>query len=135
MDIPYFAALKAKLDHLGVRQKLLAENIANATTPGFTPRDAAPANFDEIVRGARASGGGGVNLVRTQANHLAPRTAPEAWRVDDAPDSETTIDGNQVVLEEQTLKAGQVQIEFDTAIGLYQKGLQILRTASRAPPR
>lgn len=135
MEIPYFAALKAKLDHLGVRQKLLAENIANATTPGFTPRDAAPADFDAIVRGARAGSGGGLALVRTQASHLAPRSAPEAWKITDTPDSETTIDGNQVVLEEQTLKAGQVQIEFDTAIGLYQKGLQILRTAARAPPR
>lgn len=135
MDIAYFAALKAKLDHLGVRQKLLAENIANATTPGFTPRDAAPADFDAIVRGAKAGSGSGVTLVRTQATHLAPRSAPEAWPVQDTPDSETTIDGNQVVLEEQTLKAGLVAIEFDTAIGLYQKGLQILRTAARAPPR
>ncbi len=135
MEIPYFAALKAKLDHLGVRQRLLAENIANATTPGFTPRDAAPADFDAIVRGASGGARSGVTLVRTQANHLAARTAPEAWQIRDAPDSETTIDGNQVVLEDETLKAGQVQIEFDTAIGLYQKGLQILRTAARAPPR
>ncbi len=135
MEIPYFAALKAKLDHLSVRQRLLAENIANATTPGFTPRDAAPADFDAIVRGASGGARSGVTLVRTQANHLATRTAPEAWQIRDAPDSETTIDGNQVVLEDETLKAGQVQIEFDTAIGLYQKGLQILRTASRAPPR
>jgi flagellar basal-body rod protein FlgB len=135
VEIPYFAALKAKLDHLGVRQRLLAENIANATTPGFVPRDAAPADFDAIVRGARAGSGHGVNLARTQAGHLAPRTEPQAWQIRDAPDSETTIDGNQVVLEDETLKAGQVQIEFDTAIGLYQKGLQLLRTAARAPPR
>lgn len=135
MDLPYFAALKAKLDHLGVRQRLLAENIANATTPGFKPRDAAPADFDAIVRGASGGSGQSISLARTQAGHLPARTEPTAWQIREAPDSETTIDGNQVVLEDETLKASQVQIEFDTAIGLYQKGLQILRTASRAPPR
>jgi flagellar basal-body rod protein FlgB len=50
-------------------------------------------------------------------------------------DSETTIDGNAVVLEDQMAKASETRMQFETAITLYQKGLDLLRMAARAPGR
>ena len=50
-------------------------------------------------------------------------------------DSETTIDGNAVVLEEQMSAAAQTRMEFETGIALYQKGLELIRMAARAPGR
>jgi len=138
MDIPYFAALRAKLDETGAREKLIAENIANATTPGFTPRDVDPASFQSNLRRALGDGGRGVETVtqvRTNALHLAAPNASGSLRFDSAPDSETTADGNQVVLEEQTLKANEARMQFDLAIGLYQKGLQMIGLAARLPSR
>ena len=38
-DIPLVAMLKTRLHWHQTRQKLLAENVANADTPGFQPRD------------------------------------------------------------------------------------------------
>jgi len=34
--------------HLATRQGLIANNIANANTPGFTPQDAMPFSIDNI---------------------------------------------------------------------------------------
>jgi flagellar basal-body rod protein FlgB len=50
-----------------------------------------------------------------------------------APDSETTLDGNQVVLEEQMLKMSESRSDYDAAIGFYQKSLGLLHLAIRKP--
>ena len=60
---------------------------------------------------------------------------PTQANITTMPDSETTIDGNAVVLEDQMAKASDTRMQFDTAIALYQKGLDLLRMASRAPGR
>ena len=53
----------------------------------------------------------------------------------DAPDSDTTLDGNQVVLEEQMLKMNETRMSYDAAISFYQKSMHLLRMAGRAPGR
>jgi flagellar basal-body rod protein FlgB len=50
-------------------------------------------------------------------------------------DSETTIDGNAVVLEEQMARAAETRMAFETGIALYQKGLELVRLAARPPGR
>jgi flagellar basal-body rod protein FlgB len=52
-----------------------------------------------------------------------------------APDSETTLDGNAVVVEEQMLKMAESRMAYDAAIGLYQKSLAMLRLATKPPGR
>jgi flagellar basal-body rod protein FlgB len=133
MEIPYFAALKAKLDQLTTRQRVVAENIANAYTPGYTPRDVRNPDFSALLKGGDT--GGGVRLAITQSGHLGGQGGVVRWRVGDAPDSETTLDGNRVVLEEQTLKAAEVRMQYDLAVGLYEKGMDLLRSAARSPTR
>ena len=58
-----------------------------------------------------------------------------AWKAQDAPDSETTLDGNQVVLEEQMLKMTEARMNYDAAISFYQKSMNLLRMAARPPGR
>ena len=41
-DIPLFSTLKTQMRWLQERQRVLAENIANADTPSFQPKDLAP---------------------------------------------------------------------------------------------
>jgi flagellar basal-body rod protein FlgB len=52
-----------------------------------------------------------------------------------APDSETTLDGNKVVVEEQMMKIAETRTEFETMVGLYQKSLGLLQLATRSPSR
>ncbi len=49
------------------------------------------------------------------------------------PDSETTLDGNSVVVEEQMLKMAESRMAYDAAIGLYTKSMQMLRMAAKKP--
>lgn len=122
-DTPYFALLRARLDFLGDRQKLIAENIANASTPGYTPRDLDAAAFERAMAQA-ADGGAGGGAMKMPTSRVLTR-----------PDSETTLDGNSVVLEDQAMRAMEVRMQYETGLSLYQKGLQLMRMAARAPGR
>ena len=132
----FFGLLRARLTQLSERQRLISENIANASTPGYRPRDLDTSAFERMLASAGNSDGG-LQMVRTSPTHMMPggATGPAQANITAAPDSETTIDGNAVVLEDQMAKASDTRMQFDTAIALYQKGLDLLRMASRAPGR
>jgi flagellar basal-body rod protein FlgB len=132
-NTPFFGMLRARLDQLSERQRLIAENIANASTPGYRPRDVDTAGFERML--ASAAGGRGVTLVRTDPGHMAPGGGSAEVRIVTRDDSETTIDGNAVVLEEQMARAAETRMQFETGIALYQKGLELVRMAARAPGR
>lgn len=137
-DSPYFGALRARLDQLSQRQARIAENIANASTPGFVPRDIDTKRFEEaLARAAHRTEGGRITMSRTHAGHM-PTTAGAISaqpRTVARPDSETTLDGNAVVLEEQTMRAAETRMAFETSLSLYQKGLQLVRLAAKPPGR
>jgi flagellar basal-body rod protein FlgB len=72
--------------------------------------------------------------MRTNAAHLPGTERPAtAWTAQSAPDSETTLDGNSVVLEEQMLKMAEARANYDAAVGFYQKSLGMIRMAARRP--
>ena len=127
--IPVFALLKAKLGYDGERQKVIAQNVANADTPGYAPRDLSRFSFSGALDRA-----GGIAPIRTQAMHLAGRAAAAgAWKTADAPDTEARLDGNQVVLEEEMMKMNDASSDYQAALTLYSQSLGLLRTAAKAP--
>ena len=132
----FFGLLRARLTQLSERQRLISENIANASTPGYRPRDLDTSAFERMLASAGGNEGG-LQMVRTSPTHMMSGGAmgPTQANITTAADSETTIDGNAVVLEDQMAKASDTRMQFDTAIALYQKGLDLLRMASRAPGR
>jgi flagellar basal-body rod protein FlgB len=132
-QIPLFQMLRGRLSYLSDRQKLIAENVANADTPGYKPHDLKPFSFQAQVQASQA--GASSAMAVTQPGHITPpntRSATAAKPVT-TKDSETTLDGNSVVLEEEMLKMGQARMEYDAAIGFYQKSLNLIRLAARAP--
>lgn len=135
-DLPFFTLLKGRLGHLTQRQKLIGQNVANADTPGYAARDLSKFTFADALKAQR--GPGGVTTVRTDVGHLqgAPSKAngPAAvWSSRLTPDSETTLDGNSVVLEEQMVKMAQARADYDAAVSFYQKSMGLIRMASRRP--
>lgn len=137
--IPLFSMLRNKLGYLSEREKVIAQNVANASTPGFTPTDLKP--FDQQPgMDARANAGvmaqtaqsdSGVSLSGSTGERRQDR--PKTYVSVRAPDSETTLDGNQVVLEEQMLKMNEARMDYDAAVGFYQKSLGLLHMAARKP--
>ncbi len=86
---------------LAVRQNAISGNIANANTPGFRAQDVQP--FEMALEQAQLA------MAATQQGHLSPGPpgAPatelrrgEAWEVSHS--------GNNISLEQELLKAGEV---------------------------
>jgi flagellar basal-body rod protein FlgB len=141
-DMPFFSVLKQRLGFVNERQRVLAENVANASTPGYVPRDMDDRAFADIVARAmptsRSGPAGpnmaeGVRMATTRAGHISGGASGGSTRTVRSPDSETTLDGNAVVLEEQMIKVADARMNYDMALGLYQKGLQLMRLAARRP--
>ncbi len=124
---------------LGERQKIIAENVANVSTPGFVPRDIDQDAFAATLQRMTGEGNSSVakpQLALTQAGHMAPAGASHVGvAAVRTPASETTLDGNAVVVEEQMMKIAETRMDFETMVGLYQKSLGLLRLASRSPTR
>ena len=51
-DLPIFSMLRTRMNWHQERQRLLAENVANADTPQYRPRDLAPLDFGRQVQQA-----------------------------------------------------------------------------------
>lgn len=134
-DLNLLDALQSRMRWLSGRQKLVAENVANASTPGYKPRDLAAQNFDTLLKG-QAEAGGQLGMATTNSAHMQiDGFKPGAAREVTALDSETTMDGNSVVLEEQMLKMAESRMQFDAAVGFYQKSMAMVRMAMKAPGR
>lgn len=97
------------MEWLSGRQQVIAENIANANTPGFAGRDVQ--SFDDFLKSDPQTGGG-----------VEVEDATTRWG--------GSKDGNSVVLEEQTILAAQSAGEFRLASRLYAKGHQLVALAA-----
>lgn len=121
-SIGLFKLASQRMDYLSARHRTIAENIANADTPGFRAKDLKPFDFQATL--------GQVSQVRTDAGHLSPLREAAAFREDRrAPVYETAPDGNGVVLEEQMMKSAEVRQAYDLATNLFQKNVAMLRQA------
>lgn len=113
------------------RQKVLADNVANATMPGYQARDLEELDFSKalsaVEKGNSAhhhhfSHGGG-------SASAGQGTGASSIGIVNSPGSETSPDGNSVVLEEQMMKVTETQVQYQAAVGLYKKGLGLIRMA------
>jgi flagellar basal-body rod protein FlgB len=125
-DLPLVAMLKTRMHWHQTRQKLLAENVSNADTPGFKPKDLKEPAFEPGGRPA----GGSLGVAQTSASHLVGDGERFSADPMNARRFETTPSGNAVNLEDEMLKVSQNQSDFQLAASLYQKSLQMLRIAA-----
>jgi flagellar basal-body rod protein FlgB len=124
-DIPIFSMLRTKLHWHQERQRLLAENVANADTPEFKPTDLAPPNFD-----ASRPGTAPLTLLRTNPVHLAGSDgAGSQFELQPGQDFEVVPTGNAVSLEDEMMTVASNQMDFQAATALYTRGLGLIKTA------
>ena len=123
-QISFFRLASERLEWLSSRQKVIAENIANGDTPGYRARDVAP--FESYVQAASAAADGTAD--GTGAQPFGARLPVETV---DAPDSWSgDLSGNTVVLEQQTVKAGETAVQYRLAANLYRKANELLTLAA-----
>jgi flagellar basal-body rod protein FlgB len=125
-DFPILSMLRTRMHWHQERQRLLAENVANADTPNFKPRDLTPPNFDRRQPSAVAAPA----LTRTNVAHLAGLAgAGTQFEADRKLTHETRPAGNAVSLEDEMLKVAANQMDYQAATALYGRSLGLFKTA------
>ena len=127
MNMPVFTALSDKMRWHQSRQGLLAENVANAETPGYRGRDLAQYDF---AQQAGAFSSATLTTSATQPLHFAVSSSEGgAFGAQRMANFEITPEGNGVTLEDEMMKVTTNMMDYQAVTGLYQKSIKILRTA------
>lgn len=140
-DLRLVDALRTKMQWHQARQRVLAENVANADTPRYRGKDLKAPDLPG-ASGAGTTGGGvdgrsamragrvaSVSLAVTQPGHSAGLGSRNGFKTDAKPRFEVTPNGNAVDLEEEMAKSAENQLDYQTAASLYQQSMSLIRTA------
>ena len=130
-----FSLAERRMVWLDRRQATLAQNVANANTPGYRARDSAPfaaalAQAGVSQAGAPQAGApqvGRLPLLQPSAGHLAGRGAIAGTVV--VPGRERTVTGNTVSLEDELSKVADTASKQDLTASLFRKYNTLFRTA------
>ena len=128
-DIPILSMLRTRLQWSQERQRVLAENVANADTPNFRARDLAPPKFEAPVHAAPATVSR-VSLLRTETGHIAgAMTGGSGFQSQSAGNYEVSPTGNAVNLEDEMMKVAANQMDYQAVTALYARSLGLFKTA------
>jgi flagellar basal-body rod protein FlgB len=111
--------------YAGARHGVLAENIANADTPGYRARDLAP--FAAVWADGTAPLPAGTRAPRPGHLALDPGPAAPFAALPASEPGTASPNGNSVGLEDQMMRAAELRLQHDLALGIYQSSLRILR--------
>lgn len=125
-DLKLFAMAQRSMDWLAKRQEVVAQNIANANTPKYQPKDIAPLQFKNLLQPQAQP----VRAVATNPMHISPVVDQSRFEtvVERRPE-ESKLDGNAVLLEEQTKILGDIKDQNALATTLLQANLSMFKTA------
>lgn len=115
LDISILRVAGALGRHAAQRHSLIAENVANADTPGYRAKDLEP--FAAALRRAGTDGEGPAAARRLTA--VSPGAA--------------SPNGNTVSLEDQMLRAGEAARAGEIATTVFTKTIAMLRAAAARP--
>ncbi len=124
-DLPILSLLRTRMQWHQQRQQVLAENVANADTPNYRPRDLVPPRFDAAAPGSLPP----LALVRTDPGHLPAFGDPSGF-TSNPNQYQVRPAGNAVSLEDEMLKVAQNQMDYQAATQLYTRSLGLLKTAA-----
>jgi flagellar basal-body rod protein FlgB len=124
-SIPLFKAIERRMSWLNERQSVLAENVANADTPDFTPHDLKPLGFKALVDGS----GGKLAMTVTDADQISGIPADGTFSKVADPAPEKTLSGNSVDLEGEMIKVSDTANDYQLVTEIYRQQISMLKTA------
>jgi flagellar basal-body rod protein FlgB len=108
--------LTKSLDASGLRHRVIADNIANVETPGFTRSEV---SFEEKLRQATLSGG---DSASERLESITPEITPDRQ-------SPARADGNNVSIEKEIAGMAKNSLEYESLVQLMNMKTSMLRTA------
>jgi flagellar basal-body rod protein FlgB len=124
-DIPILSMLRTRLEWSQTRQRVLAENVANADTPNFKPRDLAPLKFPDPSEVAPTTVAG-VALATTEPGHIGSGSSPFA---ESKGSYQVHPTGNAVNVEEEMMKVAANQMDYEAVTAVYTRSINLLKLA------
>ena len=101
--------------HAATRQRAIAQNVANADTPGYRARDAVP--FAEYL-----------DITRTRGASAPPPRPEDLTRPDERPLS-VSPNGNTVSVEHEMMRATAARQQHEMALGIYASVRDLMRAS------
>ena len=132
--MPLFALMNQRMNWLAKRQEVLAQNVANADTPGYKPKEVKKQDFEMILR-QQQPGSPKIVPVRgltvTHPRHIQHRTRvpdPAVYEPKVAKE-DIKASGNAVILEDQLMQVGKTSMDYQLTTRLYRRTVNMIRTA------
>ncbi|HSG98510.1 MAG TPA: flagellar basal body rod protein FlgB, partial [candidate division Zixibacteria bacterium] len=117
--------LERALDLTSARHKLLAQNVANAETPGYVRQDI---DFQSELRSAM-NGTTRVGMKVTRPGHINSAGPTHTYRVERQPAAKG--ENHAVQLDQEMAQQAQNQLEFKVSAHLARGKFEALKTAIR----
>jgi flagellar basal-body rod protein FlgB len=123
-DIPILSMLRERMQWHQERQRVLAENVANADTPNYHARDLVAPDFAHQVRVAS------LGLDRTDAAHIDGESGGgSTFETDHSGRYEVRPRGNTVTHEDEMMKVASNQMDYEAVASLYTHSLMLIKVA------
>jgi len=124
-DIPILSMLRERMEWHQERQRVLAENVANADTPNYQAKDLAQPDFERQVSLAS------VSLATTTPGHISGGSGGGVPQFETDTDSRYQVRprGNTVTHEDEMMKVASNQMDFEAVTNLYTRSLALIKLA------
>ena len=127
MKMQLLTALTEKMRWHQTRQTLLAENVANAETPGYRGRDLKAFSIEDRMPSMSTAT---MATATTQPAHIGVTgTGTGSFATRELNNFELTPEGNGITLEDEMMKVAGNQVDYQTITALYTRSLKLIRTA------
>lgn len=135
--ISLFKGIGQKMGFLTLQQRVVAQNITHADTPGYMAHEVSQPDFKDTLgrymNRTQASSQTKLKMEATSADHMVTKqsvgrapSGEEARQVYEVAPGE-----NAVVLEEQMIKASEAAMDYQLTTNLYAKHIDMLKMAMR----
>ncbi len=140
-NITLFKMAGKSMNWANQRQKVVTQNIANINTPEYIPVELKPVSFAKELNQKktvmevtsprhRTEEAVNVSMNTSSTDHIPSRYSPMAFKsFFNKKSYETSLDGNGVVLEEESLKLSENRSMHDRAATIYSKYNTMINTA------
>ena len=119
-NLEIFRSAGAMARHAATRQSVIAQNIANADTPGYRSKD---------VTAFQPSTDNGAGMKSTRGGHFTPSSQTTAASIILGDQSGLSPNGNSVSLETEMFKSIEAERQHSRAMTIYRSSLDILRAS------
>jgi flagellar basal-body rod protein FlgB len=123
-DIPILSMLRERMQWHQERQRVLAENVANADTPNYHARDLMAPNFESLLPRTAS-----VTMARTDPGHMGAAGGDAQFADDRSLHYEIRPRGTADSHEEEMLKLAGNQKDYYAVTSIYTRSQTLIKTA------